>query len=211
MADKLDTSPLPVLVLASASPRRAELLNSVGLDFLVHPTDIDESRRRDEPPMDYVRRLSQEKATAAASQLPGTHLVLGADTTVVIEDEVAGKPIDAGDATRMLRALSGKWHEVLTGVTLVQDNQWQSDVTVTRVRFANLSDAEIRWYVATGEPFGKAGAYAIQGCASLFVERIEGSYSNVVGLPLETVYRLAREFRVDLNNLIQLNNLIRPV
>jgi septum formation protein len=161
MTDKLSQSAR--LILASASPRRAELLSSAGIAFTVHATDIDESRLGDEPPADYVRRLSREKAVAAASQLPTGQLVLGADTTVVIEGEIAGKPIDSGDASRMLRALSGKWHDVLTGVTFIRDRESRSEVTVTRVRFAKLSESEIRWYVATGEPYGKAGA-----CGALY-------------------------------------------
>lgn len=202
MTDKL-TPPNPsVLVLASASPRRAELLSSAGIEFSVHITDIDESRRPDEPPSDYVRRLSHEKALAAATPSNANRLVLGADTTVVIEGEVAGKPTDATDAARMLRALSGKWHEVLTGVTLTRGLEFRSEVTVTRVRFTALGQDEIDWYVRTGEPYGKAGAYAIQGHAALFVERIEGSYSNVVGLPIETVYRLARQLNINLVNSV---------
>jgi septum formation protein len=119
--------------------------------------------------------------------------VLGADTTVVIEDEIAGKPIDTEDARRMLRALSGKWHEVLTGVTLLRGHKVLSDVAVTRVKFSEMSESEIDWYVSTEEPMDKAGAYGIQGYASRFVERIEGSYSNVVGLPVQMVYKMLKE------------------
>jgi septum formation protein len=140
-------------------------------------------------------RLSREKARAVARD---DELALGADTTVVINGEIAGKPADAADAGRMLRALSGRWHEVLTGVTLARADQILSGIASTRVKFAELSDAEITWYVSTGEPMDKAGAYAIQGHASLFIERIEGSYSNVVGLPMQLTYRLAKQMGVEL-------------
>jgi septum formation protein len=178
------------LVLASASPRRAELLRTAGISFTVRVADVDERRLSGESPHDYVLRLSQEKAAAAAR--PG-ELVLGADTTVVIGDETAGKPLDQQDAVRMLSALSGTWHEVLTAVSLIHNGRVLSDVAITRVKFAPLSQAEIDWYVATDEPFDKAGAYAIQGLASLFIERIEGSYANVVGLPVQIVYELSRQ------------------
>ena len=148
-----------------------------------------------EPPRDYVARLSREKARAVVR---GDELALGADTTVVINGEIIGKPADAEEAGRMLRALSGQWHEVLTGVTLARADRIVSAVSSTRVKFAELSDAEIKLYVSTGEPMDKAGAYAIQGRASLFVERIEGSYSNVVGLPVQLTYQLARRMGVDL-------------
>lgn len=180
-----------MLILASASPRRAELLRAAGIDFIVRVADVDETQWPDEPPRDYVLRLSRAKAQAVAQ---ADEVVLGADTTVVIKYAVAGKPIDAADARRMLRALSGEWHEVLTAVTLVQGNQMASNVEVTRVKFASLSEAEIDWYVATAEPMDKAGAYGIQGYASRFVERIEGSYSNVVGLPVQLVYQMIAQF-----------------
>lgn len=177
------------IVLASASPRRAELLRAAGISFVVRIADVDETRRPGESPRDYVLRLSREKAAAVAQP---DELVLGADTTVVIGDETAGKPRDQKDASRMLHALSGVWHEVLTAVSLVHNEQVESDVAVTRVKFAPLTEAEIKWYVSTDEPFDKAGAYAIQGLASLFIERIEGSYANVVGLPVQMVYQLLK-------------------
>jgi septum formation protein len=179
-----------MLILASASPRRAELLRAAGIDFIVRVADVDETQWPDEPPRDYVLRLSRTKAQAVAQT---DELVLGADTTVVINNETAGKPLNNNDAKRMLRALSGQWHEVLTAVSLVQGERVMSDVEVTRVKFAPLSEAEIDWYVATGEPMDKAGAYGIQGYASRFVERIEGNYANVVGLPVQMVYRMLRE------------------
>jgi septum formation protein len=179
------------LVLASASPRRAELLRAAGIEFLVRAADLDETQKPGETPSNYVLRLSCEKAQAVAQ--PG-ELVLGADTTVVVGDEIAGKPVDAVDARRMLRLLSGDWHEVLTGVSLVKDAQICFELAVTRVKFAPLSAAEIDWYIATHEPFDKAGGYGIQGFASRFVEQIEGNYANVVGLPVQTVYRLLCQF-----------------
>lgn len=179
-----------MLVLASASPRRAELLRAAGIhDFTILVADIDETQSPGESPREYVLRLSREKAHAVARS---EDLVLGADTTVVIGDEIAGKPTDPEDARRMLRALSGQWHEVLTAVTLVRGSQSLSDVASTRVKFAALSEEEIAWYVGTGEPMDKAGAYGIQGYASRFIEQIEGNYSNVVGLPVELVYRMLK-------------------
>jgi len=175
------------LILASASPRRSELLRAAGIEFTVRVADIDESILPDESPEEYVLRLSREKAQAVAQT---GEWVLGADTTVVVNGEIAAKPIDAEDARRMLRMLSGQWHEVLTGVSLLGGEQVFSEVAVTRVKFSALTDAEIDWYVATGEPMDKAGAYGIQGYASRFVESIEGSYSNVVGLPVQMVYRM---------------------
>ena len=184
-----------MLILASSSPRRAELLRAAGINFTVRASDVDETIRPNELPRDYVVRLSREKARAVARD---NELTLGADTTVVINGEIAGKPRDAADALRMLRALSGRWHEVLTGVTLAQSELILSAIASTRVKFAQLSEDEINWYVSTGEPMDKAGAYAIQGLASLFIERIEGSYSNVVGLPVRLTYQLARQMGVEL-------------
>ena len=178
------------LILASGSPRRAELLRSAGIDFTVRVADVDEKVLPGELPRDYVVRLSREKAQAVAAD---GELVLGADTTVVMLNEILGKPTDENDARRILRLLSGKWHEVLTGVSLVNGTKVTSDVAVTRVKFSKLSDEEANWYVASGEPMDKAGAYGIQGYASRFAERIEGSYSNVVGLPVQMVYRMLVE------------------
>ncbi len=198
MTDKL-TSPAPYrLVLASRSPRRAELLTAAGIAFVSRSVEIDETQLPVETAETYVQRLSREKALAAVSPSDTNEVVLGADTTVVIDGQVLGKPVDVDDAIRMLDALSGRWHEVLTGVTLLRASQSRSEVASTRVKFATLTAQEIRWYVTSREPFDKAGGYAIQGRGSLFVEQIAGSYSNVVGLPLETVYRLASELGVDL-------------
>jgi septum formation protein len=187
------TNHLP-LILASASPRRSELLRAAGIEFTVRVADIDETVLPGESPGDYVRRLAREKAQAVAQ---AGEMVLGADTTVVIGGEIAGKPVDAEDARRMLKLLSGQWHEVLTGVSLIRSDQIISEVAVTRVKFVKLADAEIDWYVATGEPMDKAGAYGIQGYASRFVESIEGNYSNVVGLPVQLVYAMLESMKAE--------------
>jgi len=157
--------------------------------------DIDETRYDGEAPMDYVRRLSLAKATVVASKIE-EGLVLGADTTVAIDDHILEKPTDDEDARRMLKLLSGRWHEVLTGVTLVRRYRKREPmvaVETTKVRFAELSDAEIDWYVSTGEPLDKAGAYGIQEKAALFIEEIQGDYFNVMGLPVRLVYKLIKQ------------------
>lgn len=191
------------LVLASGSPRRRELLERLGLRFAVRPTDIDETPHAGEAPDAYVLRLAREKARAAAR--PG-ELVLAADTTVVVDGEILGKPLDDADAERMLRLLAGREHEVLTGVAVLDATESgrgriASEVARTAVRMAALTGAEIAWYAATGEPRDKAGAYAIQGLGSLFVEAVTGTHSNVVGLPIPTVYRLFAELGYDLKAL----------
>jgi septum formation protein len=183
------------LVLASGSPRRSEILSAVGWPFEAYASDIDETPKAGERAEDYVQRLAREKAGAVAStRLFG--LVLGADTVVVVDGDILGKPRDAADAHHMLRRLAARTHEVLTGVALVRAETVRSIVSMarTRVRFAAISDEEIERYVATGEPLDRAGAYAIQGRASLFIESIEGDYLNVVGLPIRLVYELARDF-----------------
>ena len=177
------------LVLASASPRRAELLKSAGFQFAVLSAAIDETARPAESPEDYVRRLAREKAQTTATKAPGA-TILAADTTVVVDDEMLGKPIDPRDARRMLRLLQGRRHRVYTGVALWRLGAVRDAVEATAVDFSPMTAEEIEWYVASGEPFGKAGAYAIQGLASRFVSRIEGSYTNVVGLPIALVHRL---------------------
>ncbi|HEY0100307.1 MAG TPA: Maf family protein [Pyrinomonadaceae bacterium] len=187
---------LEQLVLASGSPRRAEILRRTNWPFEVEAADIDESAREGEGAVEYVERLACEKAEAvAAGRTKG--LVLGADTVVVVAGQVLGKPKDEADARRMLKLLDGRWHDVLSGVALVraETNEVLVAHELTRVRFASMSDAEIDWYVSTGEPADKAGAYAIQGHAALFIEEIEGDYWNIVGLPIRLVYKLAAESR----------------
>lgn len=184
------------LLLASQSPRRAEILRSVGWPFEAFAVEIDESLRVDESPVAYVERLAMEKAEAASRLRGNATLVLGADTTVVVDDEILGKPQTEEDARRMLKLLSARWHEVLTGVALIGSGEEGERLRRvaherTRVRFGPLTEREIEWYVRTGEPADKAGAYAVQGYASLFIEGIEGDYWNVVGLPIRLVYKLA--------------------
>ena len=180
------------LILASGSPRRAEILTAVGWPFEAKTAGIDETRRPDELPHHYVQRLAREKAEAVAASCEAG-VVLGADTTVVVGEYLLGQPLDNDDARRMLNLLQGKWHEVLTGVALIQiGGQTVVEYERTRVRFAEMSVQEVEWYVATGEPHGKAGAYAIQGKAALFIEEVQGDYFNIVGLPIRLVYELAR-------------------
>ena len=183
--------PLP-LVLASASPRRAELLRAAGIPFEVVAADVDERQHGGEAPDAYVERLAIAKATTVAAARPG-RVVLGADTTVVLDDEVLGKPRDAAEAAAMLRRLSGRSHRVLTGVCLIgPDAHPESGVAATTVEFRPLTGREIEQYVATGEPMDKAGAYAIQGGAGAFVTRIHGDYDNVVGLPVALIQAMCR-------------------
>ncbi len=178
------------IILASKSPRRAEILRAVGWEFETKAANIDETRRETEDAVSYVERLAHEKAATIAQRATGD-VVLGADTVVVIEGQILGQPRDDDDARRMLASLSGKWHEVLTGVALVRgDGDPLIEHQSTRVRFCGLSREEIDWYVATGEPRDKAGAYAIQGRAGIFIERIEGDYFNIVGLPVRLVYEM---------------------
>jgi septum formation protein len=184
------------LVLASRSPRRAELLRAAGIEFDVLPADTDEAMSAEESPEAYVERVARLKAEAVWQQAPG-RIVLGADTVVVVDGEVLGKPADAEAAKHMLRRLSGRAHVVLTGIALVFSDagstRTQTRVARTVVELAPLSDTVLDWYVASGEPLDKAGAYAIQGLASRFVKRIDGSYSNVVGLPVAELYALCTE------------------
>lgn len=184
------------LVLASASPRRSELLRAAGISHEVIASAVDESVYPGESADVYVLRLAEAKARAV---LPGVggRVVLGADTVVVVEGEILGKPRDAADATRMLRLLSGREHEVLTGVALISSSgaapsypRVSTNLARTLVEVSPLTDEAIAWYVASGEPMDKAGSYAIQGLASRFVIRIEGSYANVVGLPVALVYEM---------------------
>ncbi len=184
------------LTLASASPRRSELLRAAGIPFDVLPVDIDEWFHPNERPEQAVARLAEAKASAAAAIRPAD-IILGADTTVVIRNEALAKPVDAEDAARMLRLLSGHTHEVLTGICLCYQARRLVHVEPTRVRMAPMSDSEIAWYLSTGEPYDKAGGYAVQGFASRFIEGIDVSYSNVVGLPISSVYQLLKELGCD--------------
>jgi septum formation protein len=180
-----------LLILASASPRRADLLREAGIDVEVRPANVDEDVQRDEAPEIYVRRVAESKGLAISEGAPGRY-VLAADTAVVVDDEILGKPSSPDDAARMLQVLSGRTHLVISGVCLMKDGLRvvETEVAVTAVEFALLSPAEVAWYVASGESMDKAGGYGIQGLASRFVTRIAGSYSNVVGLPIAVVYRM---------------------
>jgi nucleoside triphosphate pyrophosphatase len=193
------------LVLASASPRRAELLRAAGFTFDTVVVDVDESVRSGEKPADYVRRLAMEKSAAALTVVAsgfsrttdsppggGLHIVLGADTAVVVDGEILGKPRDDRDARAMLERLSGRPHDVLTGISLRCTAGELGGVERTAVWFAPLSAEDVAWYLSSGEGRDKAGAYAIQGLASRFVSRIDGSYANVVGLPVAKVAELLR-------------------
>jgi septum formation protein len=192
---------LPKLILASGSPRRSEILTSVGWEFTKDVPDIDESELPNEKPDDYVQRLAREKAEAVAKKYDEA-IVLGADTTVVIDNQMIGKPTDLTDARRMIKMLSGNWHEVLTGVAIVKisNSKFQipnSSVGLqkTQVKFAEMTDEEIEFLVQFGEPLDKAGAYAVQAQAALFIEKIEGDYWNVVGLPISLVYELVKNIK----------------
>jgi len=178
----------PILTLASRSPRRRELLEQLGLRLQLRPADADEAPLPAEPPGEYVRRVARAKARAVTGET-----VLAADTVVVLDSAILGKPRDGEDARRMLRALSGRTHEVMTGVCAARGGREEVLAVTTEVRFAGLTEERIAWYVGTGEPLDKAGAYAVQGLGSAFVEEVRGSVSNVIGLPLaETLSLLAR-------------------
>ena len=181
-----------MLVLASKSPRRREILTAAGIEFIVRNAHLIEQRGAGESPEEYVRRLAEEKAAAIEAGAGG--IVLGADTEVVIDGEVLGKPQDDADAARMLRLLSGREHDVITGICLVGRGRKIVDSVRTRVTFIELTEREIGDYVASGEPMDKAGAYAIQGLASKFITAIDGDYFNIVGLPIAQVYRHLKSF-----------------
>lgn len=187
-----------MIYLASQSPRRRELLSQLQVTFDVIDVDVHEQRQPGEKPWDYVNRTAREKAGKGLLQLAGNPgaRVLGADTDVVLADAVLGKPDGAEQAFAMLRALSGRSHDVITAVWLMSAGREAHHVVSSRVRFADISDAEINAYIATGEPFGKAGAYAVQGRAAAFIASIEGSYSGIMGLPLHETYQLLKQFNV---------------
>jgi septum formation protein len=188
------------IILASASPRRAEILHNAGFEFTVIPAAVDESVRVGESAAVYVERLARAKANVVATRITEMHqtsgIIVAADTTVALGDKILGKPESAEDARRMLRCLSGRWHQVLTGLAVLPldgaAHREHAIVEETRVQFANLSDGEIEDYVVAGEPFDKAGGYAIQGLGAKFIPRIEGCYFNVMGLPLARLYEILR-------------------
>jgi septum formation protein len=186
----------PRLVLASSSPRRAALLARLGLSPVIRPGDVDETPLAGEDAVTYVSRLAAAKAAAGATANDG-EVVLGADTVVVRDGDLLGKPADDAHAARMLRSLSGRTHEVVTGVAAQRGSRVVRDHVTTRVTFRRLSDAELAWYLATGEPTGKAGGYGLQGAGAVLVERIEGSDTNVVGLPLPATVALLRAVGLD--------------
>ncbi|MFY9560413.1 MAG: Maf family protein [Terriglobales bacterium] len=185
-----------MLVLASASPRRQELLRNAGIPFEVQPAHVPEDPLPGESANDCAERLAREKALAVAKQRP-QDAVLGADTVVVVDGQILGKPTDAADAARMLRMLSGREHQVITGVCLVASGQWSVASETTTVTMSEITEKEIADYVATGEPTDKAGAYAIQGIASRWIPRIAGDYGNVVGLPVALLWRMLRGYGLD--------------
>jgi len=186
------------IILASASPRRRDLLAQLGIHPVIEPADIDESVLEGDEPVAYVRRLSIAKAAAVRPDADDTTLVIAADTTVDLDGRILGKPADPGEARAMLRALSARTHRVHTGVTVRRGPHQATDVATTLVTFTPITDAALEWYLATGESYDKAGAYAMQGAAGVFVAAVKGSVSNVVGLPLTTVVELARAVGVEL-------------
>ena len=187
------TATEPRIILASASPRRADLLRQIRVEFELLPSQVEERPHPDEAPADYITRIARAKVIAVARHREAG-LVIGADTVVVLDGRLIGKPEDEADARRLLRQLSGRWHAVMTGVALIdlKTRHEVADYDKTLVKFAQLTDTEIEWYAKTGEPMDKAGAYGIQGLGGLFIDEIAGSYYNVVGLPIPLVYRLAR-------------------
>lgn len=197
-----------MLVLASASPRRQELLRNTGIPFVVHSTDIPEIPKPGEAALAFAERMAKEKAQAVLSQRPGA-VILGADTVVVVDHQILGKPADQSDAARMLRLLSGRTHTVITGVCLLRTENREPGTgfcdirsETTLVTMDDLSDRDIAAYVASKEPMDKAGAYAIQGKASVWIPRIEGDYFNVVGLPIALVFKMLRQHGVQVDGRV---------
>jgi septum formation protein len=185
------------LYLASRSPRRQELLHQLGLHYEVLAAEVDERRAPGQSPADYAVAMALAKAQAAAPLAPKPLPVLGADTDVVVDDEILGKPADRAHGLAMLRRLSGRTHEVYSGVAVVLNGRAQTALSVTRVRFGDITDVQAQAYWGSGEPAGKAGAYAIQGLGAQFVKEIQGSYSGVMGLPLYETCELLRRFGID--------------
>lgn len=188
------------LILASSSPRRQELLQQINCQFTVMPSNVIENHSLELPPQELAVALARDKAMDIALQVSENDVVIGADTIVTFAGQIFGKPVNEEDACRMLSTLSGKEHHVITGLTVIvrRTKQIWSDYAITKVKFFEISADEVKKYIATGEPFDKAGAYAIQGKASLFVEKIDGCYFNVVGLPLSTLSRLLKKAGIDL-------------
>lgn len=183
-------------ILASSSPRRRELLASIGIDFEVIPSHVPEVHQEGEAPEEYVARLSRDKANAIAGAHPG-RWVIAADTTVLLGDQLLEKPVDGADAARMLATIAGRTHVVYTGVTLQNGDSSETRVAESEVRMLPLTAPDIEWYVRTGEPLDKAGAYAVQGIGAMFIDSIHGSYTNVVGLPLATLFQMLRRAGID--------------
>lgn len=194
------------LILASASPRRRELLEQAGVAFSVIPSNADEQVLTAEAPEDYALRVAKAKAQDVANKHPA-HWVLGADTIVVVDDLILGKPKDTADGQRMLRLLSGRRHQVMTAFVLTAANgqEYKRQIVTTTVIFKSLTDEQIQEYLATGEPFDKAGAYAVQGIGAALVEKVEGSYTNVVGLPIDEVLEALRSAELYHKKEIQLS------
>jgi len=189
------------LILASGSPRRSHLLDLIGVDFVVKPADVDETPLAGEDPVTFASRAARDKALEVATGHPG-RLVLGADTVVEVDQKILGKPVSEDEASSMLRRLSGRSHLVHTAVSLVNDSTAHDIVDSARVQFVNLTDEMIRWYVATGEPMDKAGAYAVQGLGGLLVARVDGSPNTVIGLPVHRLPELFAAHGLDFWNLI---------
>ncbi len=194
LSDHKRMNELPGIVLASGSPRRAEILSSVGWAFTKEVPNVDETEFAGEDPAKYVQRLAKTKAEAIAD-FNSDRIVLGADTTVVIDGQIIGKPLDLDDARRMLRLLAGNWHEVLTGVAVALNGNTQTGLQRTKVKFGEMTGEEVNFLAEMGDPLDKAGAYAVQAQAALFIEGIEGDYWNVVGLPVNLVYRMVRSLK----------------
>lgn len=186
------------IILASASPRRKELLSQLGLEFTIVIPHVDEKTRQGEHPEDFCRRISMDKAAIVSQDYPDA-LIIAADTIVVIDGKILGKPHENKEARAYLTLLEGRTHEVYTGYTIMYKGESRTKVIRTRVHFRSMSEEEILWYIATGEPLDKAGAYAVQGIGSIFVDRLEGSYTNVIGLPLSDLYYDLKGFGIVLD------------
>lgn len=192
------------LILASASPRRAELLKSLKIDFSVRTSQITEEPRKGERPEKYAMRVAEEKASKVGAELT-EGFVIGCDTIVTLNGEIFGKPTSSQSAEAMLKALSGNWHDVISGLALyhADNGQMVSGSSITAVKFLPLGQEDIAWYINTQEPMDKAGGYGIQGLGMIFIEKIEGSYTNVVGLPIELLKKLLKKMEIDLLSLIR--------